>query len=78
MSGMGCVPLTDVALLMELGTRQKVCQYIVDSWSMLCSDGDVVLQSDAVQLTQKRCESLAACRLSIDDVHVGCVIDVKE
>jgi hypothetical protein len=78
MSGVRCVPLSDVALLMELGTRQKICQHIVNPWSMLCSDGNVVLQSDAVQLTQKRCESLAACRLSIDDVHVGCVIDVKE
>ena len=45
---------------------------------MLGADRQVVLQRDAVQLAEQPGEGLAACSLSVDDVHVGAVVHVEQ
>jgi hypothetical protein len=67
-----------VAVLMQLGARQEVRQRVVHPRPVTGADGEVVLQGNAVQLTEQTSESFAASGLSVDDVYVGAVVDVEE
>jgi hypothetical protein len=70
--------LSNVVVAVQIGPAEEVGERVVDSRAVLRANGDVVLAGDAVELTEQASEGLAACRLPVDDVHVGGVVDVKE
>ena len=73
----GC-PLSDVLIAVELRSAEEVGERVVDARTVHSAYGHVVREGQAVQLPQQAGEQLAARRLSIDDMHVGCVVDVEQ
>ena len=64
-------PLGDVVVAVQLGSTEEVGQRVVHPWAVYRADGNVVLEGEAVQLTEQDGEHLAACGLPIDDVDIG-------
>jgi hypothetical protein len=65
-------------MLVQLGAGQEVCQRVVDAGPVASLYEEVVSEGGSVELSEQASERLAACALSIDDVHVGAVVDEKE
>ncbi len=67
-----------MVVMVQLGSTEEVGYHVVHARAMLSSNGQVVAQGNAVQLTQQASECFTACCLSVDDMHVGAVVDVEQ
>ena len=68
----------DVGVVVVLGAREEVSEDVLLPRAVPGADGDVVLQREGINASEKPGKALAASRLLVEHVHVRLVVHEEQ